>query len=228
MINPTMDAFEFSPRGSADASIIWMHGLGAAGDDFVDILDKFSFEGFNPRFIFPNAPIRAVTCNNGLKMRAWYDIKNFEEIIQDNQQSDSHQGLIESQQLINSFIQREMDYGIPSHKIILVGFSQGGALALQTGLRFPIKLGGIACLSGYLPWEHLLSIEQHPANQATKVFMAHGMLDPVIPIYLAQHSCDVIKNLNYDIAWHVYSMPHTIIENEIVDLNNFFNKVLID
>ena len=228
MTNKMMDAIEILPSGQANASIIWMHGLGASGDDFLPILDHFNLDpNLKIRFIFPNAPIRSITINNGVKMRAWYDIENFQDIIDESKNANNHKWIDGSQEIINQFILREIDYGIPSKKIILMGFSQGGALALHTGLRFNLSLGAIICLSGYLPQHNLLKYDKNLANQNTPILFAHGTFDPIIPIMYSKKSYDLLDNLSYNVNWHSYSMPHTIIYEEIIDLSDFLNKILI-
>lgn len=227
MTNDVIDAVEIIPKESANASIIWMHGLGASGDDFLPIIDQFNLPtNHSIRFIFPNAPIRPVTINGGMKMRAWYDIKYFDELINDEKQTENHEGLRESQLIINNLIKREMKYNISSQRIILAGFSQGGAMALHAGLRFNSQLGGIICLSGYLPWCDFLIKEKAIANQSTPIFMAHGLFDPIVSINLGKNSCDALLNLNYNVSWNTYLMQHTVVDKEVIDIANFLKKIL--
>ncbi len=225
MITNTINAIEISPKVSADASVIWMHGLGAGGDDFLPIVDQFNLpHNHSIRFVFPNAPIKAVTINNGMKMRAWYDIKCFNSL--DTNNCDSHDGILESQFIINNLIKREIEQGINANRIILAGFSQGGAMALYTGLRFGNLLGGLICLSGYLPWNNLLSKERDLSNQRVPIFMAHGLFDPIVAFSLGKRSYDQLLSLNYNVNWHTYPMQHTVIDQEIMDLGNFLKKIL--
>ena len=222
----TIDAIELNPTVQANASIIWMHGLGAAGEDFLPITEQFDLpQNHSIRFIFPNAPIKSITVNNGMKMRAWYDIKCF-GLTCDTHNQEDHDGILESQVIINNLIKREMEQGINANRIILAGFSQGGAMALYTGLRFDSRLGGLICLSGYLPWSNFLSQQKHSSNQHTSIFMAHGLFDPIVPFNLGKKSYDILKSLKYNLTWHTYPMQHTIIDKEITDLGNFFKKIL--
>jgi phospholipase/carboxylesterase len=223
----TIDTVEVSPEVQANASIIWMHGLGAAGEDFLPITEQFNLpQNHSIRFIFPNAPVKSITVNNGMKMRAWYDIKCFNSLNCDTNNQEDHDGILESQVIINNLIRREMDHGINPNRIILAGFSQGGAMALHTGLRFDNQLGGVICLSGYLPWSNFLPQQKNSSNQHTPIFMAHGLFDPVVPFYLGKKSYDVLKSLKYTATWHTYPMQHTIIDKEITDLGKFFKKIL--
>ncbi len=225
MTNNKVDAVEIIPKVAANASIIWMHGLGASGDDFLPIVDQFKLPStINIRFIFPNAPIRSVTINNGMKMRAWYDITDFDDFIHSGKLN--HHGITESQCIINNLIEREINHGINPKRIVLAGFSQGGALALHTGLRLNQQIAGIVCLSGYLPWDNFLIKDMAVANRSTQIFMAHGLFDPVVPINLAKRSYDTLANLNYNVLWNTYSMQHTVVDKEIIDLENFFIKIL--
>lgn len=227
MTNNIIDAIEVNPKITANASIIWMHGLGASGDDFLPIIDQFNLPTHSHvRFIFPNAPIKPITINNGMKMRAWYDIKHFDEFIHNADQNENHEGLKESQLIINNLIEHEIKRGINSKRIILAGFSQGGAMALHTGLRFNLSLGGIICLSGYLPWNGLITKERSLVNQSIPIFMAHGLFDPIVSISIGKNSCDTLVNLNYNVLWNTYLMQHTVIDKEITDINNFLNKIL--
>lgn len=226
MINNKTNAIEVLPKTAANTSIIWLHGLGASGDDFLPIVNQFNLpDDLQIRFIFPHAPIRPISINNGMKMRAWYDVKNFDEsIYYDNH---NHEGLKESQLIINELIEQEINYGIAPNKIVLAGFSQGGVAALHTGLRFDIQLAGIICLSGYLPWHSLLATQRSLANQATQIFMAHGLFDPVVPINLGKNSYDALVNLNYNVSWNTYVMQHAVVDQEIIDIETFFKKILI-
>lgn len=228
MTNDIINAVEIIPPAPANASVIWMHGLGASGNDFVSIIDQLNLpNNHNIRFIFPHAPVRSVTINGGMKMRAWYDIKYFHELINIAEQfNESHIGIQDSQLIINNLIKREIQHNIRSERIILAGFSQGGAMALHTGLRFDAQLGGIICLSGYLPLHNLLIKEKSINNQSIPIFMAHGLFDHIVSINLAKHSCDTLLNLNYNISWNTYGMQHTVINEEITDIEKFLKKIL--
>ena len=225
MYNHKIDGIEILPEKTANASIIWLHGLGASGDDFIPITKELNLPNhLNIRFIFPHAPIKPITINNGARMRAWYDIKDFKELAID--QEDSHEGLIDSKIIIDNLINREISLGINAEKIVLAGFSQGGALALHAGLRFKFKLAGIICLSGYLPWHHLLMQEKVKINTSTPIFMGHGEFDQIIPMNFSRNSYNFLHQLGYNISWHSYLMQHTVIIQEIIDIDNFCKKIL--
>lgn len=228
MDNHKIDAINIIPMQPANASVIWLHGLGASGDDFVPITKEFNFpKGLNIRFIFPHAPIKPISINNGAKMRAWYDIKDFSELSSYVDSIDSHKGLKDSRLIVESLINQEINLGVSSDRIVLAGFSQGGALALYTGLRFKLKLAGIICLSGYLPWHNSLIKEKSESSLLNSIFMAHGEFDQIIPISFSLNSYHFMKKLGYNVTWHNYLMQHTVIEQEMIDINNFINKILL-
>ena len=196
------------------ASVIWLHGLGADGHDFEPIVPELRLSA-PIRFVFPHAPERAVTINNGMRMRAWYDIFQFGGGPEDEA------GIRDSQQLLGQMISAEK-----TEKIFLAGFSQGGAIVLQTALRYPKKLAGVLALSCYLPLAAKLPAEKNQANQDIPVFMAHGTLDPVVPIQKARMSRDVLEQQGYKVEWHEYPMPHSVCPQEIVDISRFISKHL--
>ncbi len=205
------------PRGT----VIWMHGLGADGWDFVPIVRELPLpDSLALRFIFPHAPERPVTINNGFVMRAWYDISQ-----SDIARVPDEKGIRESQAGVMELIEREKSRGIDSSAIVLAGFSQGGAIALQTGLRLDKRLAGIAALSTYLPLEDSLDREAADANRATPIFMAHGTDDPVIPLKLAEISQQALRMRGYEVEWHTYPMPHSIHPDEVQDLAQFLSTV---
>jgi len=215
-----LSAIEIEPATPATHSVIWMHGLGADGNDFVPIVRELSLpKQIAIRFIFPHAPTRPVTINGGYVMRAWYDIAE-----PDTFRREDETGLRESQRAIETLIAREVERGILSKNIVLAGFSQGGAMALQTGLRYPHKLAGIMVLSGYLPLAPTLPGEAHTANAATPIFMAHGRNDAVIPLPIATASKQRLTAAGYEVEWHEYRMEHTVCEEEIADISNFFRR----
>ena len=217
---------EVNPETPATNSIIWMHGLGASCEDFLPLVEQLTFAApQQARFLFPNAPIRPITVNQGMKMRAWYDVKNLEEFLYSKPQTEQYDGLDDSQAIITGLIEQELSRGINSRNIILAGFSQGGAMAIHSGLRFNQPLGGIICLSGYLPKYNTFPQERTAANQGTKIFMAHGLYDPIVSIDLASHSCDTLINLNYNVSWHTYPMQHMVMPQEINDINAFLNNL---
>lgn len=224
MIEPVLDTVELESTPNPSFAIIWMHGLGADANDFVPIVKELDLRGCpGIRFVFPNAPTMPVTINGGYVMRAWYDI-----LGTDIAKREDETGLRESQELINQLIAREVARGIPTERILLAGFSQGCAMTLQTGLRYPKKLAGLLCLSGYVPLSDKLAAERHAANQATPIFLVHGRADPVIPIQRAEQSRDLLKSLAYQVEWHEYMMQHSVCEEEITDISVWLKKVLLD
>jgi phospholipase/carboxylesterase len=223
MIEPVLDTVELESTPNPSFAIIWMHGLGADANDFVPIVKELDLRGCpGIRFVFPNAPTMPVTINGGYVMRAWYDI-----LGTDIAKREDENGLRESQELINQLIAREVARGIPTERILLAGFSQGCAMALQTGLRYPQKLAGLLCLSGYVPLSDKLAAERHSANQATPIFLVHGRADPVIPLQRAEQSRDLLKSLAYQVEWHEYMMQHSVCEEEITDISVWLKKVLL-
>ena len=210
--------------GPADAnySIIWLHGLGADGHDFEPIVPDLQFQHKSKtRFIFPHAPSRPVTLNNGFVMPAWYDLV----AISINAAQDEG-GIRRSAQSINDLIDNELKQGVPSEHIILAGFSQGGAIALHTGLRYEKKLAGILALSTYLPLHDKLASEASEVNKQTPIFMAHGRDDQVVPMMLAESSRQHLISLNYKVDWRTYPMAHSVIPDEINDISRWFGQVL--
>ena len=202
-------------------SIIWLHGLGADGHDFESIVPELRIDKpENINFIFPNAPVQAVTINGGMKMRSWYDIL---EASLDRKVA--VEDIYQSSALLVDVIQGEIDKGIRAENILLAGFSQGGVIALHTGLRFPQKLAGIMALSTYLPTTEQLISERSPSNNETPIFMAHGTMDPVVYPQIAKESFNRLKSLDYPISWHEYSMQHSLCLEEITDISHFINRV---
>lgn len=223
VVNTLPATIDLNPSGGhPEASIIWMHGLGADGNDFVPIVERFESLHTKVRFVFPHAPIRSVTVNAGMRMRAWYDIATLE--ISRNEDAE---GIHSSAQLIDLLIKREQDLGVASNRIILAGFSQGGAMALHAGLRYPEPLAGLIALSSYLPVPSTLLKQRHPANQNTPIFMAHGLFDTVVPIMLAQMSKEQLTELDYTIDWFTYPMAHAVLPEEIDDIYHFLERILL-
>ena len=201
------------PRGT----VIWLHGLGADGWDFLPVVRELPLpEDMALRFIFPHAPERPVTINNGHVMRAWYDIA-----MNDIARLPDEKGIRESQAEIERLIARERARGMPSERIVLAGFSQGGAMALHAGLRHAERLGGILALSCYLVLEDSFDREAAAANKLTPILMAHGTEDPIIPLQLAEASRAALENRGYRIEWHVYPMPHAVCGEEVMVLAEF-------
>jgi phospholipase/carboxylesterase len=209
---------------AARASVIWLHGLGADGRDFEPIVPELELpRSANVRFVFPHAPVRAVTLNNGMRMRAWYDLYNLEQ-----HGPMDEQGLRASAANIEALIAREVERGVASERLVLAGFSQGGALALHTGLRHAARLAGIMALSAYLPLQNRLASELSPANAATPVFVAHGRLDPVLPFVAGEHARDRLQALGFPVTWKAYQMPHSVCAEEVVDISAFLRAVLLE
>ena len=213
-------------RGKRDepalASVIWLHGLGADGHDFEPIVPELQLPREQRiRFVFPHAPIRPVTLNNGMRMRAWYDLYNLDE----HGRADER-GLRASAVDIEALIAREVASGIPSERIVLAGFSQGGALALHTGLRHAARLAGIVALSAYLPLRSKVAAERNAANASTPVFIAHGRLDPVLAFAAGELARDELQQLGHPVTWKAYQMPHSVCPEELVDLSAFLRSVL--
>ncbi|MGV7235201.1 MAG: alpha/beta hydrolase [Nitrosomonadaceae bacterium] len=204
-------------------SILWMHGLGADGNDFVPIVQKLNLQsGVCTRFVFPHAPLQPVSINNGAVMRAWYDISG-----QNLSYEEDATGIRTSQSAIEKLISREKQNGIKPENIVLAGFSQGGAIALHTGLRYPDKLAGILVLSGYLPLAETLIIDTHQSNASTHIFMAHGNNDPVISPDLAISSKQKLLELGYSVNLNMYRMAHSVCNEEITDISKWLKQVLI-
>jgi len=206
-----------------NASVIWLHGLGADGYDFEPVAKQLLKPEALPnvRFVLPHAPDMAVTRNNGYIMPAWYDIYG---VIPVNQEDEA--GINTSQHYIDALIQTEIDRGISSNRIVLAGFSQGGAIALHTALRYPHKLAGVLALSTYLPLHSKLSTEAHPGNQNIPIFMAHGIFDDVISLEMSKLSRDLLQNSGFSVNWHEYRMAHSVCAEEIMDIEQFLKRVL--
>jgi phospholipase/carboxylesterase len=217
-----LEHIEIQTAPEPQAAIIWMHGLGADGNDFVPLVQELEYTGLPAiRFVFPHAKTMPVTVNGGYVMRAWYDITGAELTRREDEN-----GLRASQRDIEALIAREKERGIPASKIIVAGFSQGCAMTLQTGLRHDEKLAGLLCLSGYLPLADKVAAERTQASLATPIFMAHGRQDPVVPFVRAEQSRDVLKSLGYNIEWHEYNMQHSLCIEEVRDINAWLRKVL--
>lgn len=209
------------PSIKPQAVIIWLHGLGADGHDFAQAVPQLNLPPeLGIRFVFPHAPVRPITLNNGYQMRAWYDITGLTLCSREDEL-----GIISSEQTIVALIDREIANGIPSNKIILAGFSQGGALALHTGLRYSKPLAGILALSTYLPLAKKLSTEKHTANYNIPIFLAHGENDPVIPLSWAQMAHQQLQHLNYAPQWQAYPMEHSVSQQEMHDIRQWIIKV---
>lgn len=211
-----LPAIEIDTAPNPRHSVIWMHGLGADGNDFVPIIGELKLSEVAVRFVFPHAPTRPVTINGGYVMRAWYDIG-----YEDLSLKEDENGVRTSQNAIDALIEREIARAVPHDQIALAGFSQGGAIALQAGLRYPQTLAGIVALSTYLPLPDKVEAERHAANRNTPIFMAHGTEDPIVPLKLAQASCSRLIKLGYPVQWHEYEMPHSVCPEEIEQIGAF-------
>jgi phospholipase/carboxylesterase len=202
-------------------SIIWMHGLGADGHDFEPLVPELLDGGMPPmRFVFPHAPVRPVTINNGYQMRAWYDI-----IAIDRRSAEDFAGINASADAIGNLIKAENQRGVATQRIVVAGFSQGGAMALHIGTRHPEKLAGVIALSCYLPRSSELATARSATNQATPIFMAHGTQDPVVPYPLGEESRRLLEGSGYSVEWHAYPMPHSLCEPEVADLRAWLKRV---
>ena len=217
-----LNTLEIEPAGPAHSSVIWMHGLGAGARDFEPIVPELKLPvELGIRFVFPNAPIRPVTINNGMQMRAWYNVLSL-----DLPRQEDAEGVYASEQAINVLLEREKQRGIPAERIVLAGFSQGGVMALHTGLRYPERLAGILALSCYIPLAARLSNERGSANQATPIFITHGDYDAVIPMRYCQQSVDLLRSLGYAVEWSDYGMGHEVCWEEIRDVAQWLQRVL--
>lgn len=221
MTTQPLETIQLDTGPNPTVSVIWLHGLGADGNDFVPIVRELDLRGCPPiRFVFPHAPTMPVTVNGGYVMRAWYDILGT-DIVQGQDEA----GLRRSQTMVEQLIAREKARGIPAEKIVLAGFSQGCAMTLQTGLRHPEKLAGLLCLSGYLPIYEKVPAERHAANKDTPIFMAHGQQDPIVPFQAAALSRDFLRALEYQVEWHEYPMPHSVCPEEVEDIGNWLQRI---
>jgi phospholipase/carboxylesterase len=215
------EAIEIETAPSPDSAVIWLHGLGADGYDFEPIVPELRLPPqLRVRFVFPHAPVRPVTLNMGMPMRAWYDI------LQLGGGREDDAGIRASQELVEGLLARELARGVPVRRIVLAGFSQGGAIALQTGLRYAERLGGIMALSTYLPLAGALQAERSPASRDLPIFMAHGTLDPMIAIARARESRAALQALGYAVEWREYTMPHSVCAEEIADIAAWLLRTL--
>ena len=215
-----LETVEIESGPSPRAAIVWMHGLGADGHDFAPIVPELTLPA-PVRFVFPHAPMRSVTINQGMVMRAWYDIRAVA-----GQRREDGEGVRASQTQIEALLARERARGITADRLVLAGFSQGGAMALHTGLRHPERLAGVMALSCSLPLADTLADEAAPANRHVPIFMAHGTYDDVIPLARARQAHDVLVKLDYPVEWHDYPMPHSVCAEEIADISAWLTTVL--
>ncbi len=222
MSEPLLPAVEIDPDGRPSASVIWLHGLGADGHDFEPIVPALRLpKESRVRFVFPHAPMRPVTINGGYVMRAWYDIKTLDldrMVEEDDLETSRHQ--------LETWIRNERAAGVPSERIVVAGFSQGGAIALYAGLSFEERLGGIIALSCYHPLLHLIKERRASANEALPIFMAHGTYDPIVPLSLAEKTVKALREEGYRPEWRTYPLPHSVSPDEISDIGRFLSNRL--
>ncbi|MHB8353754.1 MAG: alpha/beta hydrolase [Burkholderiales bacterium] len=217
-----LPALELVTNHNPTASVIWLHGLGADGHDFVPVVKELQLPDTLPlRFIFPHAPQRPVTVNNGMVMRAWYDVA-----YDGLERRPDDAGVVKSANAVNDLIAREIARGIPARRILLAGFSQGGAVALTAGTRYPQRLGGILALSTYLPMPEQLKDTGSEANRSMPIFMAHGQQDNVIPLRMAEASRAQLEAEGYSVAWHAYPMAHSLCMEEVSALSRWLQQQL--
>jgi phospholipase/carboxylesterase len=217
-----LPAVEIGPAGTARASVVWLHGLGADGHDFAAIVPELRLpDELGVRFVFPHAPSIPVTINGGMVMPAWYDIAEV-----DLQRRHDEAGVRASDRQVRALLAREHERGVPWDRIVLAGFSQGGAIALFTGLRHPQRLAGVIALSTYLVVGEAFEAERSAANQDVPILQAHGSLDPMVPIERGEAARAVLDRHGYDVAFHSYPMPHSVCPEEIATVRQFLVRVL--
>ena len=217
-----LQCVEVQTSPSPGATVILLHGLGADGYDFVPVVRELEKLGVPPaRYVFPHAPTRPVTINGGYVMRAWYDILGTDLVRREDER-----GIRASQGMVEALIEREVARGVARSRIVLAGFSQGGAITLHTGLRQPQPLAGLIALSCYLPLAESLSKEAAAGSKGVPVFLAHGTQDPVVPLARGAASRDALKAAGYAVEWHDYPMPHSVSAEEISDIAAFMQRVL--
>ena len=216
-----LQVIEVLPHTQQQYSIIWMHGLGADGHDFEGIVPQLNLpDGHGIGFIFPNAPVQAVSINGGMEMRSWYDILEISL-----ERKVDIEGIYQSSASIEHLIQKEIEKGINTENILLAGFSQGGVIALHTALRYPQKLAGVMALSSYLPTMDQIKTEKSKENQSIAIFMAHGTQDTMVDIQIAKKVFHQLDELNYPISWQEYPMQHSVCMEEIEDISKFIKSV---
>lgn len=217
-----LETIDIETAPAPDAAIIWLHGLGADAHDFEPVVPELVRPGERAwRFVFPNAPIRPVTLNGGMPMRAWYDLVNLQRTV-----AEDLAGFWDTDARIRALIEREAARGIASTRIVLAGFSQGGAVSLYTAPRLQQPLAGVIALSCYLPLAGRLADERSAENQATPIFMAHGQADGVLPFAYGTESRDTLRGLGFHVEWHDYAMAHAVCAAEIADIRAFLLRVL--
>jgi len=218
----SLETIEVETAQKPNAAVIWLHGLGADGHDFEPVVPQIVRRGERAwRFVFPNAPVRPVTINGGMSMRAWYDIRGLDKTA-----AEDAAGFRDSDALIRQLIAKEAARGIPASRVVLAGFSQGGAVTLYTALRYPERLAGAMALSCYLPLAKSLPAQRAAANDGAPIFMAHGISDPMLPFPMGVQSREFLRSLGYAVEWHQYPMEHSVCEAEIADIREFLHRLL--
>jgi len=218
-----LDTIERETGADPQWSVIWLHGLGADGTDFVPLIPELVRPGWPAlRFVFPHAPVRAVTINNGLRMRAWYDIRDM-----DFANRADAEGVAESVTQVNALIAREGERGVPPSRVFLAGFSQGGAITLAVGLQRREPLAGLIGLSTYLPAAHTAAEVLVPGANTQPVFMGHGVQDPMVPFSAGEHSAQVLRGLGFAVEFQRYPMPHSLCAEEVADIAGWLHTRLV-
>ncbi len=211
-----------SAASTTDAAVIWLHGLGADGNDFVPVVSELKLPAsLNIRFIFPHAPVRPITINQGYRMRGWFDVTSFDIAGRDDEA-----GIIESASVLMKLCDEQVAAGINAQRIVVAGFSQGGAIALYAGLRYPRTLGGIMALSTFLPMSYRLGDEAADANRNTPIFMAHGLHDDIVALKFGLQTRTLLQQNGYPLQWHDYAMGHSVCMEEIRDISAWLGSVL--
>lgn len=221
MTEPLLSTVEVPSKGAARASVVWLHGLGADGHDFEPVVPELGVEDLGVRFVFPHAPVRPVTLNGGMPMRAWYDILGL-----DLKRREDEAGVLDSTARVARLIAREVERGIPAERIAVAGFSQGGAIALHLGLRYADRLAGFVALSTWLPRTDTLDKEAAEANRKTPVFVAHGTMDPMVPVERGRAARLALEQRGYDVTYAEYPMQHQVCMEEIQEIGAFLRRVL--
>lgn len=219
------DSVVLNPSSPANAAVIWLHGLGADGFDFVPIVNELRLPpALAARFVFPHAQQRPVTINNGFVMRAWYDIKGLGPV----RAAEDEAGIRESEQVVRRYIEKEIAAGVSADRIVIAGFSQGGAIALQTALRYPQRLAGVMALSTYLPLQQTLASEAAAANRDIPILMCHGLRDPILPAEMGRAARELLQGLGYRVEWQSYPMEHQVCMEEVGDISRWLQANLPD
>lgn len=217
-----LETLEIVTGPNPAAAVVWLHGLGADGHDFEPIVPQLGWQGApDIRYVFPHAPVRPVTINGGMPMRAWYDILSLTSA-----RGHDREGVVTSVNQAAALVQREISRGIASERILVAGFSQGGAIALQLALRFPEKLAGVIALSSYLLFPDRIESQRHEANSRLPAFVGHGTLDPVVPIAMGEAAARQLEAMGHPVEWHSYPMPHSVSPEEIGHLSAWMEKHL--